>query len=656
MAIQILDAHTAELIAAGEVVERPASVVKELAENAIDAGATTVAIAITRGGVESIVIEDNGCGMEKADIPLAFVRHATSKVRTIEDLDAIATLGFRGEALASIASVAKMEVLTKHENEDSAWRYTVEGGVEGPLLPAARAAGTTIAVRNLFYNVPARMKFLKKDASEGTFVGEVAMRLALSHPQVAFRFVRDEKQVFATPGDGKLESAVYTVLGAAFARGLLPVDAADGNYRVTGFVTPPRAGRASRAMQYFFINGRHVKNRTMMAALEQAYRGMAMQGRFPGGVLFLHMPYGLVDVNVHPAKTEVRFAREQEVFGAVYRAVKAALVQGAGQYGRFAFGAGEGVEDAAGPAGEESPAAQPGQQAHGTPAQSTTQTTMGGMPHRETPAPQQLAAWQSTVESAAQMAGALSSDAGYLPYTTAATAVRQPPPAGPAPGEHMPVWPTGLDIDPEEDEDAAAQQQQLPGTAGGAELRLVGEVFKTYILAQMGDSLCLIDKHAAHERNLYEKLAAQRDGAASQQLLSPVNVQLSAEEKEALLQNGEVLRAAGLEVEDFGGGSVLVRGVPADVENSDVEGLVVELAARLSVNPKDSIDAKTQWVLHSMACRAAVKAGDNTPPGALLALAQDILTGKVPPFCPHGRPVVLEIPRKELEKQFGRLG
>ena len=323
--IRVLDKHTAELIAAGEVVERPASVAKELLENAIDAGATQITLAADRGGIARLQVTDNGSGIEAESIDKAFVRHATSKIATAQDLEHIHTLGFRGEALASIASVARVEVLTRTEQDEYACRYRIEGGEPQGIEPGARPVGTTITVSDLFYNTPARMKFLKKDVSEGTYVGETVLHAALSHPEISFRLVKDGKQQFLTPGDGDLRSAVYAVLGREFARDLLEVDGSSGVYRVSGLITPPRACRASRGAQHFFVNGRYVKNRTMMAALENAYKGTMMQGKFPGAVLRLELPAELVDVNVHPAKTEIRFARESDVFDAVYRAVRAAL-------------------------------------------------------------------------------------------------------------------------------------------------------------------------------------------------------------------------------------------------------------------------------------------------------------------------------------------
>ena len=335
--IHVLDKHTAELIAAGEVVERPASVVKELLENAIDAGASQITVTIESGGVKLIEISDNGSGIEAEYIPTAFIRHATSKIRTEDDLNHIHTLGFRGEALASIASVARVEVLTRTENDECASVYRIEGGEDYPLEPGARGVGTTIRVQDLFYNTPARMKFLKKDSSEGTFVADIVAHVALSHPEVSFKFVREGKLQYVTPGDGKLRSAAYAVLGREFSRDLMELDNQEGVYRVWGLITQPRSCRASRSMQYFYINGRYVRNRTMMAAMETAFKGTTMQGKFPGGILLLEMPADLVDVNVHPAKTEVRFARENDIFDLVYHAVKLALAQPGTGERRFAF-------------------------------------------------------------------------------------------------------------------------------------------------------------------------------------------------------------------------------------------------------------------------------------------------------------------------------
>lgn len=684
--IHILDKHTAELIAAGEVVERPASVVKELLENSIDAGATKVAVTIERGGVSLIQVADNGSGIEAEYISTAFIRHATSKIQTQEDLESIHTLGFRGEALASIASVARVEVLTRTEPDEFACCYRIEGGEELGMEPGARPIGTTISVRDLFYNTPARMKFLKKDSSEGTFVGETVSRIALSHPEVSVSFIREGKLLYKTPGDGDLRSAVYAVLGKEFARDLLPVKTSMGNYSMSGLITPPRACRASRGMQFFFINGRFVKNRTMMAAMENAYRGTLMQGKFPGCVLMLDMPAQLVDVNVHPAKTEVRFARENDVFDAVYGAVKNALGQPGSGEQQFQF--------AAGKTPEQEPVKRPAAQPEATkkplnftvkqddftvktePRKAEISEIWRVSPKKEEPlepivtvpdeedVPRISRNWQNGQNSfAAPVGEGLRSEPVPLAKYSepekkftgqwAMPAVQPAPQPGPVVIEEQPAEQMKLT---EPTPQAEPLQQTMEPEQTSQPLQYVGEVFKTYIITQRGQEMCLIDKHAAHERILYERLAADYGKVSSQMLLAPVTVNLSAEEKNAILEHESLLRDAGVETEDFGGSTVLVRSVPADVETPDVEGLICELAAKLARGSRDALSEKTEWVLHSIACRAAIKAGDRTASAELMHLAQDILDGKVPPFCPHGRPVVLKLTKKELEKQFGRIG
>lgn len=665
-AINVLDQHTAELIAAGEVVERPASVVKELLENAIDAGATQVTVELERGGISLIRITDNGTGIEAEYIATAFVRHATSKIRDESDLERIHTLGFRGEALASIASVARVEVLTRTSEDEYACLYRIEGGQEVGIEASARPQGTTMTVRDLFYNTPARMKFLKKDVSEGTYVSETVIRIALSHPEVSVRFVREGKQQFTTSGSGELRGAAYAVLGREFAKDLLPVAGASGVYRLSGLITPPRACRASRGMQFFYINGRFVKNRTMMAALENAYKGTVMQGKFPGCVLMLDMPPELVDVNVHPAKTEVRFARESDVFDAVYRAVKEALAQpGAGEK-LFQFHQ-EG-EPAAQLQGGENVSGEIGAETSGKQNDFTVKAKPPATPEPVRQCAPRTADLLGQVRQALVSPGVLHSRPAPFEENS------EPAPRRPAASEafldimvdDVPLPPAAVTVRPEPTvletprqaptEQAVPRQTTLEPEPEYAPLQYVGEVFKTYIIAQRGQELCLIDKHAAHERILYETLAKDYGNVSSQMLLMPVPVNLTAEEKQAVLEQGEMLQSAGIEVEDFGGQTVLVRAVPADVVADDVEGLLVEVAAKLAVGSRDALSEKTEWVLHSIACRAAIKAGDKTGAPHLMRLAEEILAGKVPPFCPHGRPVVLKLTKKELEKQFGRLG
>lgn len=704
--IRVLDKHTAELIAAGEVVERPASVAKELLENAIDAGATQITLSIVRGGIQQLQIADNGSGIEAEYIDKAFVRHATSKITSAEDLGHIHTLGFRGEALASIASVARVEVLTRTEADEYACCYRIEGGEPQGMEPGARPRGTTVTVNDLFYNTPARMKFLKKDVSEGTFVADIVLHEALSHPEIAFRFLRDGKQQFMTPGDGQLRSAAYAVLGREFARDLLPLDGDGGVYKVTGLVTPPRACRASRSAQHFYVNGRYVKNRTMMAALENAYKGTLMQGKYPGAILRVDMPADLVDVNVHPAKTEIRFARESDVFDAVYRTVRAALA--APGSGECRFDLGHVAKENPQPAPQQTtlPGSAPAQSNPQRPAVAPAQppqpqkhfNTLSAAEYRAlnkltAPVPARTLPGTSGVMELNSVRAPFNAPstpqfAASAPHTAqedlldilpdlpeqqpkaepaVTTALAQQPAPAQLENIESPELPeeeksaTGLSAlpithnDPTAQADIPPEQTTFAPTPASLPLRVVGEVFKTYIITERNNELCLIDKHAAHERILFEQLARDYGSVPSQMLLVPVQVNLSAEEKQALLAHQELLQNSGVEVDDYGGFTVVVRAVPADVPVDDVGDMVLELANHLMNGGRDALREKTEWVLHSIACRAAIKAGDRTTTDEMLALAQKIMDGSVPPFCPHGRPCVLKLTRKELEKQFGRL-
>ena len=628
--IHVLDKHTAELIAAGEVVERPSSVIKELTENAIDAGATQITVSIERGGVSMMQIADNGSGIDAEFIATAFVRHATSKISHADDLENIHTLGFRGEALASVASVARIELLTKAADAEFACLYRISGGQEEGLEAAARPIGTTITVRDLFYNTPARMKFLKKDTSEGNYVSDVVMQLSLSHPEIAFKFTRDGKVQFQTPGDGKLRGAAYAALSREFAHDLVEVDYTEDSFHVSGLVTPPKNGRASRAMQYFFINGRFVNNRTMMAALEAAYKGVMMQGKFPGCVLSLTMPANLVDVNVHPAKTEVRFAREKDVFDMIYKAVKSVLLTPQSTEKVLSFT--QRSPAVSQPVDFDAPVKIPQMVAPAAQASPSVVAVPAHHIPEIRPMPQQVKTYTKMIETLAEET--------VVPYETSKV----------EPVKNTPVEPqTAAPVEQTMMLESEPQTHRVP-------LRFVGEVFDTYIVTQRGTDVCFIDKHAAHERIIYEALVQNYGNVPSQMLLCPVTVLLSAEEKNALMQNAALLENGGVETEDFGGNAVVVRAVPADVVPEDVENLVIELASRLVNNPKNTTSEKTEWVLHSIACRAAIKAGDKTHAAQLLRLAEDVLDGKVPPFCPHGRPIVLKVTQKELEKQFGRQG
>ena len=709
--IHVLDKHTAELIAAGEVVERPASVVKELLENSIDAGATQVTVSIESGGVKLIEISDNGTGIEAEYISTAFIRHATSKIETPDDLTNIHTLGFRGEALASIASVARVELTTRTEVDEFATVYRIEGGEEVSREPGARAVGTTIRVKDLFYNTPARMKFLKKDSSEGTFVSDTVTHVALSHPEVSVKFIREGKLQYVTPGDGQLRGAAYAVLGREFSRDLIELKNQEGVYRITGLVTPPKSCRASRSMQHFYINGRYVRNRTMMAGMEMAFKGTMMQGKFPGGILLLEMPADLVDVNVHPAKIEARFARENDVFDVVYHAVKLALAQPGTGERLFTFEA-DNEEEKAENSKKDADIIKNDVKNNnftGLSAIIRGQADPGVLPQQHWEPAKPAAAPQQPAPSAAMQIPTAPSEPRWKgsaqnedmldpfvtlhspklettkapePFRAAAseTQLDVEPEFGEtklhSPQDHMAAWNPAQEAPKEEPESApcaetepdapeAAEQETVlaepeqmnfdPTADQPEPLRYVGEVFRTYILAERGDELCLIDKHAAHERQLYEKLAANYGNVPSQMLLEPAAIDLAAEEKQALLDNIPLLENAGLEIADFGGNTVVLRAVPADVEPQNAESLLVEIANKLLKGGHDALNEHTEWVLHSISCRAAIKAGDKSSPQELLALAEKILSGEVPPFCPHGRPCVLKLTRKELEKQFGRI-
>ena len=709
--IHVLDKHTAELIAAGEVGERPASVVKELLENSIDAGATQVTVSIESGGVKLIEISDNGTGIEAEYISTAFIRHATSKIETPDDLTNIHTLGFRGEALASIASVARVELTTRTEVDEFATVYRIEGGEEVSREPGARAVGTTIRVKDLFYNTPARMKFLKKDSSEGTFVSDTVTHVALSHPEVSVKFIREGKLQYVTPGDGQLRGAAYAVLGREFSRDLIELKNQEGVYRITGLITPPKSCRASRSMQHFYINGRYVRNRTMMAGMEMAFKGTMMQGKFPGGILLLEMPADLVDVNVHPAKIEARFARENDVFDVVYHAVKLALAQPGTGERLFTFEADkeeEKTENSKKDAdiikndvknnnftglsaiirGQADPGVLP--QQHWEPAKPAAAPQQPApSAAMQIPTAPSVPRWKGSAQNEDMLdpfvtlhSPKLETTKAPEPFRAAAseTQLDVEPEFGEtklhSPQDHMAAWNPAQEAPKEEPESApcaetepdapeAAEQETVlaepeqmnfdPTADQPEPLRYVGEVFRTYILAERGDELCLIDKHAAHERQLYEKLAANYGNVPSQMLLEPAAIDLAAEEKQALLDNIPLLENAGLEIADFGGNTVVLRAVPADVEPQNAESLLVEIANKLLKGGHDALNEHTEWVLHSISCRAAIKAGDKSSPQELLALAEKILSGEVPPFCPHGRPCVLKLTRKELEKQFGRI-
>ena len=609
--INKLPKYMADLIAAGEGVERPASVVKELMENAADAGATSITVEIQHGGISYIRVTDDGCGIDREDVKTAFVSHATSKIKNAEDLNAILTLGFRGEALPSIAAVSKVNMITKTATEEMGTSLNIEGGIITDISDAGCAVGTTMIVRELFYNTPARMKFLKKDVSEGNYVASAVEKLALSHPEISFRFIRDGKQVFTTNGDGNLQNVCFSAFGKDFSNGLLEVNSAVGNVSVRGLVTPPFNCRGSRGMQYFFVNGRSVKNGTITAAFENAYKNSVMVGKFPGGVLFIQLPPALVDVNVHPSKIEVRFSDERAIFDAVYHSVKSALNESTS------------LKQAVLPEKK-----QVFNELFTKPQQDFKQTTVE----------EHITYTEKILKPLSAPAKVLNDvETPYIaevdedPIKIEFPIIEVPKASNPTPIiEEKPIVKEN-------------------------EIRLIGEAYKTYIFIEYNGTLCLIDKHAAHERILFNQLKKNKQNSGSQLLLAPVTVTLGKEEYVAVTENLETIRDAGFEVEDFGNGTVIVRSCPIDLDNQEIAPLIDEIAQYLVKNRRDITNEHLDWIYHNVACRSAIKAGDNNSTAELLALAKSVVNDNDVRFCPHGRPVMIEISKYELEKQFGRV-
>lgn len=627
--IHVLDKHVAELIAAGEVVERPASVIKELMENTIDAGAKHVTVEIRDGGVTYMRITDDGCGMHREDVPTAFLRHATSKVRSEDDLNAIGTLGFRGEALASVAAVSKVELTTCAKGDMVGTRYVIHGGEERLIEDAGCAEGSTFVVEDLFYNIPARMKFLKKDVSEGNAVAGVVERLALSHPEIAVKFIRNGRVELQTPGDGELLSCIHAVFGKQFASTLIPVEYAVGGVSVRGFVCKPEYARPNRTMQHYFVNNRYVKTQTGMVAVERAYKGMIMVGRFPACVLFIDLPAETVDANVHPAKIEVRFINEKPVFDVVYYGVRSAL-EARGTFRQIEIV-------------HEPVVSQPAPTASVQPTASTTLPTTQN---------------KTTVIHRDFLNVAVDHRPKAMPVLKDETKVVALPKSEILTIEQLPSYPTipVVPVSTPREADAASEVSHSDQTLieQAPDVRVVGEIFKTYILAQMGESLFIIDKHAAHERILYNQLKAD-SRVDEQMLLTPVVVTVSRDEHTALLDAVDELKQAGITVEDFGGQCVLVRTVPMILAGTDIDATIREIAAGFVGGNREVQSSKLDWIYHSSACRAAIKAGDTSRPAEWLDLAKKVLLDDAIRFCPHGRPVCVEMTRKELEKQFGRI-
>ena len=742
-----LDPHLANLIAAGEVVERPASVVKELVENAIDAGAKTVTVELQNGGMTFLRVSDDGCGMSREDAKTAFLRHATSKLRTKEDLAAIGTLGFRGEALAATAAVSRVDLLTRTAEDIEGTHLTIEAGKLLSCEAAGCPVGTTIVVRDLFFNTPARMKFMKRDSVEASAAAGAVQKQALAHPEISFRLIKDGEPQLRTPGDGDLLAAVYAVLGRQAASEMIPVDSHWEKLGVTGFVSRPTATRGNRNNQIFFVNHRHIRSRTMTAALEEAYRNQLMTGRFPSCVLNLSMPLSAVDVNVHPAKTEVKFLNEKEIFDCVHYGVLGALNRAPGQV-PFAFGEGSGIRDQGSGDGRTGPstplrsaqddtnvgavigrppeAAGSGQQAAEKPpllaglnspgdccgfncqydsyAGATGILNQGDRPqgrwrgasddrpvpkddnrffkamsaedYRKAAKPAKPQVHTLTRWEYEQMTKALNKAPAPAPSQALREAVKantlnspieaptdDPAPVGSDP-QIAPVIAAGNDAAAPRRQEASGDASLRPeadaplpleGVEQAPDFRYVGEVFRTYILVEQNDELILIDKHAAHERMNFERLLAQGTNILGQTLLQPKTCRFDREEAALLLEHRDLLLSLGYDLDDLGEGDLLLRQIPSDIRASDAAATLSEIAEHLRDGRLDTPQRLRDEALHTIACKAAIKAGYVTDPQELQTLAKTVLTRDDLKYCPHGRPICTVITKKQMEKQFKRI-
>lgn len=611
--INILSKHVSELIAAGEVIERPSSVVKELVENSMDASASDITVEIEHGGHTYIRITDNGCGIESEDLPTAFLRHATSKIKSEQDLDSIMSFGFRGEALASIAAVSHVTVMSRTPDNTIGYCINATDSEIGQPEECGCPLGTTILVRDLFYNTPARQKFLKKDITESNSIETLIDKIALSHPDIKFKFIRDGEIKLSTSGNGDLLSVISTVYGKDFSSQLCGIDYSSIEspaFRVHGFVTKPVNSRASRAYQNFYVNGRFVKTNTAMAALEEAFRGASMVGKYPGCVLFIDIPPEFVDVNVHPAKTEVRFQNEKPVFDLVYYGVKSSLNESDRSALSESNSKGQGISD--------------------VPAETFPVTG-----NRNTHAANEV----SSKDYFAFI------DKLYSENSRNDSAFRDNP-------VFRKAVPTVAERAASED---TSYGNESPVSKHEVNLKYIGELFKTYIILEGSDEVVFVDKHAAHERIIYEKLRKGIKAFDSQVLLSPLTATLSKEEYQAAVDNRNILEKFGFDTEDFGNSSILVRAIPLWAKESDIESLVSEISASIIQYQHDQTPEKLNRLYESIACRAAIKAHDTNSKDELDIIVKTLIEDEQIKYCPHGRPVSVKISKSKLEHMFGRI-
>lgn len=704
--INVLDKHVAELIAAGEVVERPASVIKELIENSIDAGAKNITVEIKNGGTTFMRVADDGCGIWKDDIKVAFLRHATSKVKLESDLDCISTLGFRGEALASICAVSRLQLITRNKNEDIGTCYEINGGEEVSFNDAGCPVGTTFVIRDLFYNIPARAKFLKKDISEGNAVSNIIDKTALSHPEIAFTYIRDGKQALKTFGDGKLLSAIYSVFGRDFANGLIPVEYQLDAIKVYGYVSKPQNSRPNRNMQNFFINGRYVKTRTAMAAVEEAFKGSVMVGKYPSCVLNIEVPFEMIDVNVHPAKIEVRFINERPVFDTVYHAIKSSLlkndsrkdasfrtdtvfneIKDSRKFNPFRNAPAIFNKSTANTADAQKQEYSPKSKNEFNPfdeinyvsspkteekiinqnnddnnllseKRKTSRINIDSLKIADSDKPFDIYSkkainnsYRENKSDALKNISKKSNEQKSAPNKKTEYEIQQD--AVISSGEE-PVTENVSDNKTNDNKNEAYTELIIEQNA--VDIKYIGEAFSTYIIAEKnGKEILFIDKHAAHERMIYEKLKAEKAGAFSQLLLQPVTVTLGKEEYDAAINNLNMFSECSFEVDDFGNSTVIVRSAPQYIDASEIPDCIAEMADYIAKGKNDIFTEKMEWFYHNVACRSAVKAGNKSTPQELIELVKKLEENPQIKYCPHGRPVCIVMKKSEIERQFGRV-
>ena len=651
--INVLDKHVADLIAAGEVVERPASAIKELIENSIDAGAKNITVEIMNGGTTFMRVTDDGCGIMREDIKFAFLAHATSKIKIENDLDKISTLGFRGEALASISSVSKVQLLTRYKDEQVGTVYEFEGGEEVKLDDAGCPVGTTLIIRDLFYNIPARMKFLKKDVSEGNAVANVVDKEALAHPEVAFTFIRDGKQTLKTSGDSKLKSAIYSVYGRDFANGLLPVNYELNGIKVQGYISKPVNSRPNRSMQNFFINGRYVKSRTAMVAVEEACKGSIMVGKFPACVLHISLSFEAIDVNVHPSKIEVRFINERPIYDALYHGVKSSL-NNSDQRKNITFG-GQKSDNVS----TDIRTTNPFSFSNAVVIKSQEKPSVKAEPKIDPIA--ELDKLFPKKDSAIDLENSVMDTNNPFDIYSKQAVKHNENKNNYVPGfrndtaEKLPINNDTIQADTEK---AVVENTEEPKPLiekPKNELRYIGEAFNTYIIVEKNSKeIVIIDKHAAHERMIYEKLKQDKGAGFSQILLEPIAVLLNKNDYDAAINNLDMFKECAFDIEDFGNGTVLVRSAPQYLEFGDIETSVIEMASYIAQNKSDIRSEKMDWIYHNISCRAAIKGGNISKREELIDIANKLDDDPTLRYCPHGRPVCVVLSKYELEKQFGR--